>query len=422
MSISKTPVMVTGGAGYIGSHTVLALLDAGYPVIAIDNLSAGTRQPIHERTMFFEGSIENESLIRAVMEMYRVGSVIHCAGSNDASDGPSDPMRFYRNNTSATRSLVESAVACGVANFVLSSSTAVYGRPASLPATEGLEPNPQSAFAKSMLMAEQMLADTARVHAFNFCTIRSSIVAGADPALRAGPRDGSAGGTDGAALDVIFGLRGAVTIGTCPGATPDGTAVRDYIHVSDLAAANVAALRRLQSGNANSLLLNCSYNAGYSDKAVIDMLQRIFNMLIKHRQIPLSADQMPVLITDNSAILGELDWSPQHNDLETLIRDNLRWELHRPRPAKMGSEAAWPRTAAPAHWTESPRRTGPSPSAAALPLLRGDPDGPGRQREQGSERQAHIARETPARQRQQRSSAETGERRADQNPRQPRPA
>lgn len=421
MSISKTPVMVTGAAGYIGSHTVLALLDAGFPVIAIDNLSAGTRQPFHDRTMFFEGSIENESLIRAVMEMHRVDSVIHCAGCNDADDGPSDPMRFYRNNTSATRSLVESAVACGVTNFVLSSSTAVYGRPAPLPATEGLAPNPQSAFAKSMLMAEQMLADTARVHAFNSCTIRSSIVAGADPALRAGPRNGSAGGTVGAALDVIFGLRGSVTIGTCPGATPDGTTVRDYIHVSDLAAANVAALEQLQSGGASSLLLNCSYNGGYSDKAVIDTLQRIFNMLIKHRQIPLSADQMPVMVTDNSAILAELDWTPQHNDLETLIRDNLRWELHRPRPTKIGSETAWPHSAPPARWTEAPGRVGSS-SSAALPLLRSDPDGPGRQREQGSERQAHIAREAPVRQRQQRSRAESGERRADQNPRQPRPA
>lgn len=421
MTKSNPPVMVTGGAGYIGGHTVLALLDAGFPVVVIDDLSAGRRQPFHDRTMFFEGSIENESLIRAVMEMHRVDTVIHCAGSNDASDGPSDPMRFYRNNTSATRSLVESAVACGIANFILSSSTSVYGRPATLPVTEKAEPKAQTAFAKSMLMAEQMLADTARVHAFNSCIIRSSVVAGADPALRAGPRDGSASGTVGAALDVIFGLRGSVTIGTCPGATPDGTVVHDYVHVSDLAAANVAALKRLQPGSAKHLVLNCSYNGGYSDKAVIDTLERIFNMLIKHRQIPLSADQLPALVTDNSAILAELDWTPQHNDLETLIRDHLRWELHRPRPTLVGSETIWTRAAAPARWTESPRRTVLS-SSPALPLARSDPDGPGRERKHGSERQAQVSWEAPARQGQQRGRAEPNERRVDQNPRQPRPA
>jgi UDP-glucose 4-epimerase len=306
-------------------------------------------------------------------------------------------MRLYRNNTAATRSLIESAVACGVANFVLTSSTAVYGKPGPAPVAEVTEPRPQGIFARSIHMAEEILADTARVHALNCCIMRSGIVVGADPASRAGPHDGSGGGTIGAALDVIFGLRDSVTIGVCPGATPDGTAMRDYVHVSDLAAANVAALERMLAGDANHLLFNCGYGNGYSDKAVIGALGRISNMVIKHRGIPLTATEPPVMVADNSAILTGLDWAPQRADLETLIRDTLRWELQEPRSSKIGRETERERAVTRAPWIDS-QQPPAGTSQPALPLPCENPDRPGREREQRPERVVHAAGEFAVRQ------------------------
>lgn len=326
MSERKASILVTGGAGYIGSHAILALLDAGYAVVVLDDLSNGLRSAVDRRAVFFEGRIENESLVRAIMPLHNVKAVIHFAGSIPLQDSAADPLRFYRNNTAASQSLIESTIACGVGHFIYSSSAEVYGDQREVPIRETAELRPATAYARSKLMTETMLTDIARAHGMNFCMLRYFNVAGADPAGRGGASKMGVPHLIRLALETVVGRHAQVEIGGADVATPDGTAIRDYVHVSDIASAYVAALDALIAIPSCNLQLNCGYGTGHSALEILAAVERVTNVRISRSIGPRRADEPAVLVADCRAIREALDWRPRHHDIEQIIRDAYRWE------------------------------------------------------------------------------------------------
>ncbi|RYD83532.1 MAG: UDP-glucose 4-epimerase GalE, partial [Sphingomonadales bacterium] len=236
---SSTPkpftVLVTGGAGYIGSHAVLALLDAGWRVSVIDNLVTGFRWAIDGRARFHEGDIADEALIAKIIAGDGIGAIMHFAGSVVVPESVSDPLKYYRNNTANSRSLIESAVKGGVRHFIFSSTAATYGIPDEIPVREDMPTRPINPYGMSKLMTEAMLADVAAAHPINYCALRYFNVAGADPHGRTGQSTAGATHLIKVAVEAATGKRAEVAIFGTDYATPDGTGVRDYIHVSDLA-------------------------------------------------------------------------------------------------------------------------------------------------------------------------------------------
>jgi len=331
MAADRASILVTGGAGYIGSHAVLALLEAGYAVVVIDNLSTGFRWAVDRRAAFIEGGVENESLVRGVMELHGVCAVMHFAGSIIVPESVANPLKYYRNNTTASRSLIESAVACGVPHFIFSSTAAVYGVPEQVPIPEAAEQRPINPYGMSKLMTETMLADTAAAHHLNYCALRYFNVAGADPQGRCGQSMLGATHLIKVAVEAVLGKRDHVKIFGTDYDTPDGTGVRDYIHVSDLAAAHVVALEALMAAPARNLRLNCGYGSGYSVLEVLDMVEQVTNVRITRQTAPRRPGDPATLVADNRAILETLDWRPRHADLEQIVRDAFRWEMRLPR-------------------------------------------------------------------------------------------
>jgi UDP-glucose 4-epimerase len=324
--MTKPCVLVTGGAGYIGSHAVLALLDAGYPVVVLDNLVTGFRWAVDARAAFVEADITDDATVRAAMRDHQVGAVMHFAGSIIVPESVSDPLKYYRNNTAASRSLVESAVACGVKHFIFSSTAATYGTPERVPIVESDPTRPINPYGMSKLMTEAMLKDVAHAHPFNFCALRYFNVAGADPAGRTGQSTAGATHLIKVAVEAAIGKRGHVSVFGADFDTADGTGVRDYIHVSDLAAAHVEALALLLAEPGQSHILNCGYGHGYSVLEVLDAVDRVTNMTIERRIEGRRAGDPAALIADNGAILATLPWRPQYDDLERIVVDALAWE------------------------------------------------------------------------------------------------
>ena len=241
----KIPVLVTGGAGYIGSHAVLALKDAGWPVAVVDNLSTGFRFAIPEGVPLYEGDIEDGALIARIIAEQGIGAIMHFAGSIIVPESVENPLKYYHNNTAKSRSLVEAAVTGGVKHFIFSSTAATYGVPEVSPVTEDSPKLPINPYGMSKLMTEIMLADTAKAHPLNFCALRYFNVAGADPQARTGQSTAGATHLIKVAVEAALGKRAGVEVFGTDYDTPDGTGVRDYIHVSDLAAAHVLALGAL---------------------------------------------------------------------------------------------------------------------------------------------------------------------------------
>jgi len=319
-------VMVTGGAGYIGSHAVLALLDAGYRVVVVDNLVTGFAWAVDDRATLIEADVTDEARVRAAIRDHRVGAIMHFAGSIIVPESVTDPLKYYRNNTAATRALIESAVAEGVAHFIFSSTAATYGTPAKVPVQEGDPTIPINPYGMSKLMSEAMLRDVAAAHPMNFAALRYFNVAGADPAGRSGQSTIGATHLIKIAVEAATGKRDAVAVYGTDFDTPDGTGVRDYIHVSDLAAAHVAALELLVADPATSHILNAGYGRGFSVNEVLDAVDRVTNMTIERRYEGRRAGDPAALIADNSAILAALPWRPARDDLETIVADALAWE------------------------------------------------------------------------------------------------
>ncbi|URW75519.1 UDP-glucose 4-epimerase GalE [Sphingomonas donggukensis] len=318
-------VMVTGGAGYIGSHAVLALLDAGYRVVVIDNLVTGFDWAVDRRADFVPMAVEDPGVAR-VIAAHDVRAILHFAGSVVVPESVADPLKYYRNNTAASRSLIETAVAGGVRHFIFSSTAATYGIPETVPVAEGDPTVPINPYGMSKLMTEAMLRDVAAAHSMNFAALRYFNVAGADPDGRAGQSTAGATHLIKVAVEAALGKRASVGVFGTDFATPDGTGVRDYIHVTDLAAAHVHALEKLVAAPTESHILNAGYGKGFSVLQVLDAVDRVTNRTIARVIQGRRAGDPDALIADNAAILRTLPWRPRHDDLDGIVRDALAWE------------------------------------------------------------------------------------------------
>ncbi len=326
MNQTRLPVLVTGGAGYIGSHAVLALRDAGWPVAVIDNLVTGFRWAVPDDVAFYEGDIADAALLARIFAEQETGAILHFAGSVVVPESVSDPLKYYDNNTARSRALIGAAVAAGVPHFIFSSTAATYGIPAVSPVGEDCPQNPINPYGMSKLMTERMLADVAAAHAINFCALRYFNVAGADPQARTGQSTAGATHLIKVAVEAALGKRAGVDVFGSDFATPDGTGVRDYIHVSDLAAAHVLALEALIADPARSLTMNCGYGRGFSVLEVLDAVDRVTNLKIERRMGPRRAGDPDALISDNRKIRATLAWEPRFADLDTIVRHALAWE------------------------------------------------------------------------------------------------
>ncbi len=322
----KLPVLVTGGAGYIGSHAVLALRDAGWPVCVIDNLVTGFRWAVPESVPFYQGDIEDEALLARIFAEQGVRAVMHFAGSVVVPESVSDPLKYYHNNTAKTRALIAAAVAAGVPHFIFSSTAATYGIPEVSPVTETTPQRPINPYGMSKLMTEFMLRDTAAAHPLNFCALRYFNVAGADPQGRTGQSTAGATHLIKVAVEAALGKRDKVEVFGTDFDTPDGTGVRDYIHVTDLAQAHLLALEALMAEPQRSLTMNCGYGQGYSVLEVLDAVDRVTNQRIVRQLSPRRPGDPDSLVSDNQRIKATLPWVPQYADLDTIVAHALQWE------------------------------------------------------------------------------------------------
>ena len=323
---NKVPVLVTGGAGYIGSHAVLALLDAGWKVVVIDDLSTGFEWAVPDGAVFVRGDIADQDLVARLIAEHGIQAIMHFAGSIVVPESVENPLKYYHNNTVKSRALIESAVKGGVRHFIFSSTAATYGIPAEVPVRETAPTQPINPYGASKLMTEWMLRDAAAAHPLNYCALRYFNVAGADPSGRSGQSTTGATHLIKVAVEAVTGKRDHVAVYGTDYDTPDGTGVRDYIHVSDLAAAHVFALERLIETPAESHVMNCGYGRGFSVLEVLDAVDRITNAKIERRIAPRRAGDPPTLVADNSRILAALPWRPARDDLATIVSDALAWE------------------------------------------------------------------------------------------------
>ena len=322
----KCPVLVTGGAGYIGSHAVLALTDAGWPVTVIDNLTTGFRWAVPDGVAFYHGDIEDAGLLARIIAEQQIGAVMHFAGSIIVPESVENPLKYYHNNTAKSRALIASAVTGGVKHFIFSSTAATYGIPKESPVSEDSPKLPINPYGMSKLMTETMLADVAAAHPLNYCALRYFNVAGADPRARSGQSTAGATHLIKVAVEAALGMRAHVEVFGTDYATPDGTGVRDYIHVSDLAAAHVLALEALIASPAESLTMNAGYGRGFSVLEVLDAVDRVTNLTITRKLSPRRAGDPDALISDNRKIKAKLPWEPKYADLDVIVGHALQWE------------------------------------------------------------------------------------------------
>jgi len=324
--MTKVPVLVTGGAGYIGSHAVLALRDAGWPVAVIDDLSNGTRGVVPADVPFFEGSIGDPALVDRVLREQRISAILHFAGSIVVPESVDKPLEYYANNTLASHALISAAVSAGVPHIVFSSTAAVYGEPERVPIEEDDLKLPINPYGASKLMTERMLADAAAACPFNYCALRYFNVAGADPDMRAGQVGKGSTHLIKVAVEAAVGKRDHVAVFGTDYATPDGTCVRDYVHVTDLAAAHLIALERLIERPQDNLILNCGYGKGLSVLEVLDALDRVVGQPVPRREMPRRPGDAPALVASNRALVETLEWSPRFADIDTIVAHALEWE------------------------------------------------------------------------------------------------
>jgi len=326
----KVPVLVTGGAGYIGSHAVLALKDGGWPVAVIDNLSTGFRFAVPDGVPLYAGDIADANLLARIFAEQGMGggtgAIMHFAGSIIVPESVENPLKYYHNNTANSRALIEAAVTAGVSHFIFSSTAATYGIPKSSPIAEDSPKEPINPYGWSKLMTERMLADTAAAHPINFCALRYFNVAGADPQGRSGQSTAGATHLIKVAVEAALGKRDSVAVFGTDYGTPDGTGVRDYIHVSDLAAAHVLALEALIADPQRSLTMNCGYGRGFSVLEVLDAVDRVTNLKLNRVLSPRRAGDPDSLVSDPSRIRATLPWAPKHDQLDEIVTHALAWE------------------------------------------------------------------------------------------------
>jgi UDP-glucose 4-epimerase len=318
-------VLVTGGAGYIGSHMVQALAEAGESVVVIDNLSTGFSAFLPEGVPLFIGDAADENLVERVISAHGVESIIHFAGSVVVPDSMRDPLAYYRNNTMTTRSLLNVAVKCGINRFIFSSTAAVYGNPDQMPVPENAPTRPLSPYGSSKLMTEIMLHDVASVHGMNYIVMRYFNVAGADPKARIGLATVGATHLLKIAVEAATGQRAKVDVFGTDYPTPDGSCIRDFIHVSDLAQAHRAALSYLRGGGA-STTLNCGYGRGYSVIETIEAVRKVSGRNFAIQHAARRPGDIMTMVADTRRIRNLLDWTPQYDNLETIAAHARAWE------------------------------------------------------------------------------------------------
>jgi len=318
-------ILVTGGAGYIGSHMVLALCDAGEQVTVLDNLSTGFRSALDTRATLVEGDIGDIDLVRKIIKSKSISSVIHFAGSIVVPESVEDPLKYYLNNTANTRNLIEACVLGKVPHFVFSSTAAVYGTPKKVPVTEEAPLAPVSPYGRSKLMTEWMLQDVAAAHGLKYAILRYFNVAGADPKGRSGQSTRNATHLIKVAVQAALGLRDHMSIFGSDYATPDGTCIRDYIHVSDLISAHEAALKHLRAGG-ESLIANCGYGHGASVREVVNAVERVSSKKFDVRMADRRAGDPDAIVADATRAREILGWKPSHDDLDEIVAHAYAWE------------------------------------------------------------------------------------------------
>ncbi len=318
-------ILVTGGAGYIGSHMVLALIDAGREAVVLDDLSTGHRAAVPEAANFVEGDIADEALVARVIGRHGVDAIIHFAGSIVVPDSVLDPLGYYLDNTVKSRALMAAAVAGGVPRFIFSSTAAVYGEPATSPIAEDAPLAPISPYGASKAMTERMLADASAAYGLAFAALRYFNVAGADPAGRAGQSGARATHLIKLASQAALGRRSHLDVFGDDYPTPDGTCLRDYIHVTDLARAHLMALEHLEAGGAN-LIANCGYGRGYSVREVIAAVKRASGVDFPVGTAARRDGDPAALIARADRIRSVLGWQPELDDLDLIVAHALAWE------------------------------------------------------------------------------------------------
>ncbi|ACF03551.1 UDP-glucose 4-epimerase GalE [Rhodopseudomonas palustris] len=323
--MTRRHILVTGGAGYIGSHMTLALLGAGERPLVIDNLSTGSRAIVPTDVPFFEGNVGDADFVGRIMDEHPIEAIIHFAASIVVPESVTQPLAYYGNNTANARTLLECAVNHGVPHVVFSSTAAVYGEPDRTPVEEDDPTRPINPYGRSKLMVEWMLADIAQAYPFSYAALRYFNVAGADPQGRAGQSTPNATHLIKIAVQAALGKRSGLDVYGTDYSTPDGSCIRDYVHVSDLAQAHLDALDYLRAGKP-SITCNIGYANGYSVLDVINVVKRVsgvdFEVRIKGRR----AGDPAALIAANQRARTALSWTPRYDDLEQIVRDALAWE------------------------------------------------------------------------------------------------
>jgi UDP-glucose 4-epimerase len=321
-------VLVTGGAGYIGSHMVWKLLDEGEEVVVLDRLSTGFRWAVAPAARFYLGDVGDEVLLRRIFNENDIDAVIHFAGSAVVPLSVADPFAYYDNNTAKTRTLAAAVVQAGVRHFVFSSTAAVYGpQPTDVPVSETVSLRPESPYGQSKLMSELMLRDAAAAYDFDYVALRYFNVAGADPRGRAGQSTAGATHLIKAACEAALGRRAQMEIYGNDYPTHDGTGVRDYIHVADLVDVHWQALLHLRGGG-RPFVANCGYGAGYSVLDVLNMVTRVHGRAFQIHLAPRRPGDVASVVADTSLLARILGWTPHHNSLEQIVRSALDWEIH----------------------------------------------------------------------------------------------
>jgi UDP-glucose 4-epimerase len=318
-------VLITGGAGYIGSHMALELADVGETVVVLDNLSSGARRLVPQGVEFIEGDIGDAELLTRILGGGEISAILHFAGSIVVPESVADPLSYYLNNTAKSRTLLAAAVAHDVKHFIFSSTAAVYGVPGSSPIAEDAPLQPISPYGASKLMTERMLADTAAAFPLRYCALRYFNVAGADAASRSGQASPKATHLIKVASEVVTGKRSHLDVYGNDYPTADGTCVRDYIHVTDLVRAHRHALQHLRGGGGN-LVLNCGYGRGYSILDVIETIKRVSGVDFEVRMGPRRPGDPAELIAATQLIRDTLPWRPQFDDIELIVEHALNWE------------------------------------------------------------------------------------------------
>jgi UDP-glucose 4-epimerase len=320
-------VLVTGGAGYIGSHMTLKLCDAGEQVVVLDNLVTGFDWAVDPRATLVEGNAGDMALVADLVRKHAIREIIHFAGSVVVPESVTDPLKYYANNTATSRNLIEAAVRAGVKHMIFSSTAAVYGMAGLEPVGEDTILAPMSPYGRSKLMTELMLADVAAAHPFTYGALRYFNVAGADPQKRSGQSTKGATHLIKVTVETALGQRDHVDIFGTDFPTPDGSGVRDYIHVTDLAEAHWLLLQYLRDGGA-STVCNCGYGTGYSVRQVIDMVHRVSGVDFKVNEAPRRPGDPASVVARADKVRALLGWKPAHDDLEQIVTAAYGWEKY----------------------------------------------------------------------------------------------